>query len=121
MIFRSGRTPSRLKRVELGQRLVETPLGLRKAKEADALDKYLSWRGLPREQRHHLVGELLARLIAGAALLIRCETGLHRWRHKLDHLDLTLERLSHRDGVGMDGRLGRAVGRGREERHECQP
>src|SRR5260370_13038646 len=77
MIFRSGRTPSRLKRIEFGQRLVETPLRLGKAQEADALDKYLSWRGLPGEQRHHLVGELVKRQIARAALLTPGKPVLH--------------------------------------------
>ena len=64
--------------------------------------------------------ERVERQVAGSGRLPRGEAGLHRRRGELDHLHPAPQHLAQAQRVGMDRRLGVAVGRRGVQRHEAQ-
>jgi len=100
------------------QRLVEPTLALRLAEELDLVDQDLLRGRLLRELRGDRIGERLQRHIAGAVGLSGRQVGLDARRGQFDDLHLAVQLGAQRQGVGVDRRLGRRIGRRGDQRHE---
>ncbi|PAV66655.1 hypothetical protein WR25_09166 [Diploscapter pachys] len=107
--------------VELLHRGIEIAVAFCVAKATNALDQNLLRRRLLAEQPHHLVGEIVKRLVHRALFLPRRQRRLHARRCQFDDLHLAVQRVAQRQRVAVDRRFGRAIGRRIDQRHEGKP